>query len=77
MPSTVHTHTYVHTLAHKHTDTHTQCECNPLNRSGNFTAAVGAGDRDDSWTEAVSPQRKANTYAHVHTHIHTHTVQHC
>lgn len=55
-----------HMLARKHTLA--QCECNPLNRSGNFTAAVGAGGQDDAWTEAVPSQRKANKYAHVHTH---------
>lgn len=60
--------THTHSRTHLHINTHAQCECNPLNRSGNFTAAVGAGDQDDAWTEAVSPQRKASTYANVHTH---------
>lgn len=49
-------------------NTPAQFECNPLNRSGNFTATVGAGDQDDAWTKTVSPQRKASTYARVCSH---------
>lgn len=52
----------------------TQSDYNPLNRSGNITAAVEAGDQDDAWIETVSPQRKANTYTHVHTHTHNRAV---
>lgn len=63
------TSTCTHTHTHFPINTQlAQCEFNPLNRSGNFTAAVGAGVQDDAWTEAVPPQRKADTYAHVHTH---------
>ena len=56
----VHTQTFMDTWTHLHINTPT------VNRSGNITTAVEVGDKDDAWTEAVSPQRKAKAYTRSH-----------